>query len=466
MELRDYQLEAVIACHKASRLAVQAPTGSGKSWIIAQYIKELKKQDPGVTVVLSTGFNNLVFDLHKTLAMFDVKARVLIGRAATVCGRSGHSPENPLVPYTEDKKIQPKAMGCSQCISSCNYKPRVIPGEVLVTNHSMMAVLSEQIDSLDKAVIIVDEAHTLYNYISSYNEALVTLDHIKQLQLELVKKSLPAIKAKKLIDIATKGGITEELVKAAYGFFPDLVPEIDRAAQLLKAPANSLFKENLPEGFRVRRFVGEKFILRHKTLFFTATINGFHAKYLALTSKNILKVNSGKPKNSLLHTFKVGKQLPNKMHVRDLVSKRSDKRGLILSPSFADLQEYVGALPSNINKTDKPLAFTGNGILYGSRRLFQGVNIDDLNYIIITKLPFPIYNEEYVKWSEYVQRLMGISTWEITIAQVESDLIQAAGRLWRRPDQEGEIHIALYGMPYDRNVILSVAEFFNLKIVA
>lgn len=472
-KLRPYQLDAVVACHKApSRLAIQAPTGSGKSWIIAQYIQELKKKNPSATIILSTGFNNLVFDLYQTLngkyGDFHVKSRVLIGRAAAICGRTGVTPPDPNYPYTEDKNLRPAANGCSKCISSCGYKSTVRQGEVLITNHSMLAVLQDKIDNLEgEVVIIIDEAHTLYGYISSYNDITVKIDHIRQLQLELVKKSLSAVKVKKFLDIAKQSGMTAELVHAMGQMYPEIIPEIDRANALFKAPKKSLYLVEEKETFRVRRFVGEKFIPKHKTLYFTATLNDFHAKYLGLTSKSILKIKTNQPQTSILNSFTVEKLKPNLDYVVSLIESKKDLRGLILSSSFADLNSYIDQVSDEVYSTNKPTEFVKkSGILYGSRRLTQGVNIPDLNYIVITKLPFPVYNDEYQKWSKYVQTFMGISSWSITMAQVESDLIQSAGRLWRKPGQEGEIYIGFYGMNYDAQLKRAVSEFFNLKIAS
>lgn len=472
-KLRPYQLDAVVACHNApSRLAIQAPTGSGKSWIIAQYIQELKKKSPNATVILSTGFNNLVYDLHQTLSgkdgNFNVKNRVLIGRAAVICGRTGVTPPNISYPYTEEKNLRPAANGCSKCISSCSYKSTIFNGEVLITNHSMLAVLQDKIDSLEgEVVIIIDEAHTLYDYISNHNDATITTDHIRQLQLELVKKSLSAVKVKKFLDIAKQNGMTAELVNAMGQMYPDIVPEIDRAVALFKAPKKSLYLVEEKDSFRVRRFVGEKFIPKHKTLYFTATLNEFHAKYLGLTERSIIKIKTDQPQTSILNSFTVEKQKPNLDYVTDLIESKKDLRGLILSPSFADLNSYIDQVSDKVYSTNKPTEFIEkSGILYGSRRLTQGVNIPDLNYIVITKLPFPVYNDEYQKWSKYVQTFMGISSWAITMAQVESDLIQSAGRLWRKPGQEGEIYIGFYGMNYDTQLKRAVSEFFNLKIAS
>ena len=118
IELRDYQKDGVEYIVKSTRqplpVGIQAPTGSGKSFIILGACKRLLeagKKD----IWIVTGFNTLVWQLAESAKDFGLPYEVILGRSymnpAEECGGDCNA---PLFGDTPGSK-------CSNCKENFSY---------------------------------------------------------------------------------------------------------------------------------------------------------------------------------------------------------------------------------------------------------------------------------------------------------------------------------------------------------
>lgn len=111
MELREYQKEQLKFLRLNTGLVkgLQSPTGTGKSIVILTYIKECIENNKYKTIVLATGFNELVFQIADDARMLSLTPKVIIGAAH-------------LIPncYSEKTNFYPDFRFSKQPIGACS----------------------------------------------------------------------------------------------------------------------------------------------------------------------------------------------------------------------------------------------------------------------------------------------------------------------------------------------------------
>ena len=224
-KLRDYQrmqyqfIEDRIDI--ANVIGIEANTGSGKSITMLKFVKDwLNNPDHALSnVVISTGFNNLVFLMEKRCREFGLTPRILIGTKAINCPAymSDEDVAN-LVVFSENDKCrcgnEHKKLDMTTDDPSkkeCPYKRELYKqyineimnnvGQVIITNHSSLLVHQDKFKNC--SLLIIDEAHTFADFYESY------------LRLELDKGDLE---------------------------------QLDKAIDSLKPPMNMIVKMNMKNG--------------------------------------------------------------------------------------------------------------------------------------------------------------------------------------------------------------------------
>lgn len=98
---------------------------------------------------------------------------------------------------------------------------------------------------------------------------------------------------------------------------------------------------------------------------------------------------------------------------------------------------------------------TPNSVLVGSKSFWEGVDVvgEQLRLVIISKLPFPIYNDPIIKARE---RVAGAAAFHrVQLVDMLTDLRQGAGRLIRSKSDRGVVAILdsrVWEKPYGRHV--------------
>ena len=129
-----------------------------------------------------------------------------------------------------------------------------------------------------------------------------------------------------------------------------------------------------------------------------------------------------------------------------LCEEKDYKSGLILSTTIENVsnlkeQGNVGRYKVYTKINDFRDA-DGYKVLVGSRAMFQGIDIPEINFVAINKIPFETYDEEFKKRVVYLKKWASIDPWtDYSIPLVKNSLIQSTGRLWRGPDNFGSIAI-------------------------
>lgn len=87
--------------------------------------------------------------------------------------------------------------------------------------------------------------------------------------------------------------------------------------------------------------------------------------------------------------------------------------------------------------------YEGKKILIGSKALFQGIDIPNLDFVAMDKYPVPSYDEHEQKMQEFLSmKNSKFNPWtHRTIPLTVNDVIQGTGRLWRSVNSYGTIAI-------------------------
>ena len=136
IELRDYQKRQVEFIENKILgklpLALQSPTGSGKSFVMMQVAKNKldEMKNSNYNVVITTGFNNLVYQMAEDAEKFGIKPLIWMGKGHIQCGlkiekETGIFPTlNTHQAFTKDKKYHITDFTClnnATCKNKCLY---------------------------------------------------------------------------------------------------------------------------------------------------------------------------------------------------------------------------------------------------------------------------------------------------------------------------------------------------------
>lgn len=453
-------------------IGLESGTGSGKTVVFLEFTKNwLKKKDNLLSsVVVSTGFNHLVFDLEKRAAQHSLESIVLIGRGRANCpilveasgdlslkGRVFTETGDDYICGDSHKTMIP--IGNGKFVYECAaryaaYRAHVesvadSTGKLIITNHSSFLVYQQLLSKA--SLVIFDEAHTFANFYDSYRN--IELDHNDMLKIHtaleatdpvmraVIKKNinngvfpLPAKQLKTILECIKE----ENFSKTVESFFttkPGLGNYVEASAAGIKV--NRFYKffefDVLPkvvlasatlDSLTVRMFGGaNNYIYREKQQF----CDYKNSEFIAIPDDEF---------NNSLESF------------LDYVESHGKTSGLILSTTMVDVNKTMGYDGTHDFKMfrdrEEFQRYEGKKILVGSRSLFQGIDIPGLQFVALNKLPFPLYGDvaearnkfltdggknRFDPWSDY------------TVPIVENDIIQSTGRLWRNSESAGIIAI-------------------------
>ena len=469
--LRDYQKNQLGFIENridiADIIGLESPTGSGKTVTFLTFIKEwLEKPENHLSnVVISTGFNNLVFQLEERCLEMGLDAKVLIGTKACNC------PE-----LMKEKGLKPKVFTLTdkyRCgdkhkyldTSTNNWAHKVCPhtqdlyreyfqsimnnvGQVIITNHSSLLVHQDSL--INTSLLIIDEAHTFGMFYDSYlkleldKNDLTILDEainsIPSPMSTIIKMNLkrgaqlPAVQIDKICEQIEEGNVRAK-VKEFFETKPDRSNWIEKTS-------NSFTIDKFYRSFELK--------IKPKILLFSATLDDF-----TLNMFNVRKSNFYKEYKTFCDYSKSEFiAIPNedfKESLQKFIKYVNDKElnsGLILSTTIVDMNialKFDGfcnyKMFNNLKEFEK---FKGKKILVGSRALFQGVDIQDLDFVALNKIPFPTWDDKTRALQDYLTNggKNDFDPWkQFTIPKTENDIIQSTGRLWRSVNSKGVVSI-------------------------
>lgn len=490
-ELRDYQERQVEHCLDklftgvGSRVSIESPTGSGKSFTIMAladlFLSGALRGMSGRRVVVSTGFNNLVFQLANQFKEFGLPTQILMGAGKLNCPdvweRKG--PDSEYEPFTEldtyscDSTCKRNHPGksksvCSRWESAKASLPRLTQGGqgVVVTNHSMLAIAN---DNLRTDLLIVDEAHTFSTFYDSYMKTELSMR-----QLEMINRALELGESGNIILKIAKMQIQSgrQLKKQQVDeVLSRILEESDYNGQDLYSGDYTAIKNFLEierntstfsettvarDGSLAGSYI-EQFYTKFPsfggapTVILSATVDSYTLKMFDVPETyRYVQRNEGfvRYRNSIyLEMPDYGSVSKNAKEFL-LVSDRKQKHnGLILSTNNADVDAIVEMIETDQDLSDWQVFQTlpsfmrssaKRKVLVGSRRFFQGVDIQGLDFVCLTRIPFPLYDSRFQAWQNYHLSNGRTDIWnDLTKPIVINDIIQATGRLWRNANSRG-----------------------------
>lgn len=472
MILRDYQKSQIDFIKSridvANIVGVESPTGSGKTLVFMEFIKHwMNKPENHLTnVVISTGFNNLVFLMEKRAKEIGLDPIILIGTRAANCPVMMQAAGVEEKIFTETDEYRCGEVHKHLDISKVSANKKTCPyskdlyqrhfsaiknnaGQLIITNHSSLLIHQQSL--INTSLLIIDEAHTFSAFYDSY------------LKLELNKSDLMAIDNA----ICSISQPMQAIIKRNIGLgvtIPSV--QIDKICENIEDP---VLAEETKEFFSTKKSLGNYI----ETTPYQYTINKFYRSFELDIHPKIILFSATLDKFTL-NMFNVGHShiykefktfcdysksefiaIPNDdfkialLKFLDYVAKDDLISGLCLSTTITDMKTtltfdgYDGY--KMFTEIDKFQAYNkGKKILVGSRALFQGIDIPDLDFVCLNKIPFPTYDDKQRAFQEYLTNggKNGFDTWnQFTIPKTENDIIQSLGRLWRNPESKGIVSI-------------------------
>lgn len=462
IELRDYQKKQIEFLEKNNILrlpiAIESPTGSGKSVVILEYIKRIFEKSSNNKIVITTGFNNLVFDFYKKAKDFGLNPYVLIGYNLMKCTKYENS-EGMKNLFTNDPAERCSSRckrGCKNSINELKWEINTPGNKLIIMNHSSYLVNCIGVYSNFKPnITIVDESHTFKGMYESYLNTNITNAEIKFLKEATGNSSL--FKMFSALALREEGSvITREI--------------IDRLlVEIIKTKDNSLTKKNLM--YKLKSIYRTKFDnsnilhydceegLKKVTFYPSYDVKQGEIKYILFSATQDIFTRN---------MFGVPQSLFYKQRGLNIIDYSKSEYLIIKEKEFSDglrifLEECerndlkTGMIISTTNKNVDYLTKNGFGrykiyktidsferskeeykILIGSKALYQGIDIYGLDFVALNRIPFEKYDELYKKKTKYLKDIIKMDVWtEYLMPEVANNIIQISGRIWRRPGDKG-----------------------------
>ena len=445
MELRSYQKEQLNFLKSLkNRKVLQSPTGTGKSIVLLEYIKEVRGDYN--TIVLSTGFNNLVFQMYSD-------AKEIIGNDIQMVIGSNH-----LVPNRDGKIVYSTTVGddcsdcdksrCVKCAKDAVYDYLLRRKKIVITNHSY---LISHLNTINPDLVILDEAHTFPEFYRSSMQTEISgifFDEIRRYMTLNNPMSFTFCKTYKtgcpdrIIPV-----VFDDIIKnAKTAFSKTEMLELKREFKsVFTESKNTLFVEDESSFKRYNYFNRIKLESRGKSpdiVLSSATIDKYTMKMFGINKHEMYVQRL--PDDRYINSKFISCHYDYKDKIREVFeSEFIGKKGLILCTSNASVDYTVKELNGITEITRDLSTFAGmeTGVLVGSKALFQGINIRDLEFVILDKLPFDIYDKNFQTYCKFIKNTAKIDPWtEYTVPLMENSLLQALGRLWRKNDIENNIY--------------------------
>lgn len=471
IKLRDYQkiqldfIESRIDI--ADIVGIESPTGSGKTIVILEYIKKWfeKPENHLTNVIISTGFNTLVFLLEKRAKEMGLNPKILIGTKACNCPALMEDDDIESKVFTQSDQWRCGDKHKHLDITTKNWSQKVCPytqelyreyfqsiinnvGQVIITNHSSLLIHQESLSNT--SLLIIDEAHTFSMFYDSYLKLELdkydlenideAINSIPKPMSTIIKMNmqrcvdLPSVQINKICENIEDAG-TRSRAKEFFETKQDYSNWIERNN-------NSYSIDKFYRSFELK--------IKPKILLFSATLDNFTLNMFNVRQSNFYR----EYKTFCDYSQSEFIAIPNESFEKslkmflDYVNEKDLKSGLILSTTISDMNIALKYDNENGYKMFKDIKqfqeFEGKKILVGSRALFQGIDINDLSFVCLNKIPFPTWDDKTRAYQDYLtnQGKNDFDPWnDFTVPKTENDIIQSTGRLWRSIESKGIVSI-------------------------
>lgn len=485
MELREYQkrqLDFLVKHEDCDEVVgLESPTGSGKSFVIVNYITHLFNRHENLNVVITTGSNNLVFEFAATAKKWGLDPIIMVGNNLLTCYDNKDAGQifslnqdnwcSTIKKNSKVKDANGKLVLCDAC-KRCRY-PHLIStkakindftkNRLIITNHQ--AFLSHVFGSgmYHPDVVIVDEAHLFSTFYSNWKNTEITKEDIDK-----IFNCLKGKPQEKLFEIFLEKGdpIPQQLaikicdlIRINYKALPELKKWVEnlcsRIEQFTEKKSNEIFYDINKQHMKKIIFWNHYDIMQHsiKYRLFSATLDRFTRMMFGMDPDRFDYFYKERNLNLIDYTKSdayIYKLNDFNVALNNFIKKceeRQFKQGLILSTTLENV--------ANLKKQGKVGKYTvytalkdfreakGYKVLVGSRALFQGIDIPTIQFVMLNKIPFEQYDEEFKMKVNYLNTTIGIDPWtDYSIPFVNNTMIQTTGRLWRGPDDFGLVAIS------------------------
>ena len=486
MELRDYQIKQMEflkskVSNNSKKLfntncSLESCTGSGKSIVMLEFIKDYFSNHSGKKIFLSTGFNKLVFQIYETALDMGLPVTILIGRNRCLCKKRYDGFPKLSEVFTLDNTHTASAKKCASCeyvkTTECYYNYVIESIEnskenmLIITNHSTL-ILKEDFFYRNTIGGFIDECQTFGDFYESsmkievpYNELKSILWFIKRdsftsknsllvsaYELNMNKGTLTVDTMSKVLNMATSKKNRRGETLSVAKFFPTASNEVTKWASASNNDKSVYVHPQIEDGQHIGLLVDKFFIktnLPMNVCLVSATVDSYTKSIFSLNNpaNNYVETNCDIIDYSKSNCFIYDDFTMD--NIKKFISLQTKNHGLLLSTRL-DIVEEMKELSVidgyEIITSQEQFVDGEKQILVGSKSLFQGVDIQGINFVLINKLPFQRFDESYKKKMLYFDS-EGLKSYQYyTIPYTTNQCIQAMGRLWRRAGDYGNVAI-------------------------
>ena len=490
--LRDYQKSQLdfveSALEIANTVGLESPTGSGKTFVILELAKKWLENNPLSNVVISTGFNNLVFLMEERALQMELNPLILIGTQALNCPKEWEDKgiEEEFKPFTfnpvscgrkhhhlDIEHDDPSEKVCPFKINEYRELCRKISSEsgyVVITNHSTF-LAHQNLETFNNCdLLIVDEAHTF----SSFYDSWISLE-LEEKDIKEIEKAINKIKPP--MNMIIKRNIQngrplpqsqiDALVSKMSGRSKYLAKEFFETK-----PAPNNYIEIGNNSYKIHYFYRAFEMKRPKTLLVSATLDDFTTKMFGTREINIYRERKMFCDYSQSEFIAIPREDFQEAYLEflDYVDSKGLRRGLCLSTTIHDMNialsndGYLGF--RMIRDLDEFLESDPDEklILCGSRALFQGIDIPNLGFVCLNKIPFPNWDDKARAQQDYLTNFgkNSFNAWkDFTVPKTQNDILQSSGRLWRTKDSKGIVSIFDYRIERFSYIIKKCFDYYR-----
>lgn len=439
---------------------LESPTGTGKSIVFLEYVKNIMKEDK--IVVLTTGFNELVFQMKRDAISMGLDPVVIIGSGHLIpnCSKSGsfegfEFSENLISECSSCDMDDPRRNKCINCskVQIMRYLERPIK-KFIITNHSYFLVMKDYIKA---DIVIVDEAHTFGDFYMSNNTMSLNKKDVVLLEKYMSSvKSPTSMILKMTIDksmgINTK--LLENVGREMKMYFSSTDLEINSFVKKMEGIFAERAFDNYLE-YSNGEYIKTKFFSRFdlssptknpEIVITSATLDDYTLKMFSCENKNqVYKQREDRARYSQSYLVSVYDDFSNGLSsfYKDFRDSHNFNNGLILCTSNISVDNARSIFKKDFpdvkifSKSSEFKKYEGKKVLIGSKRFYQGVNIPGLDFVILDKLPFSVYDDKFKYYSYYIEKVTKENAWSgYTLPLMFNSLLQGIGRLWRKNDIE------------------------------
>lgn len=490
IKLRDYQEKQLAFLNKyadddtaargqvfSANISLMSPTGSGKSYVILKFIKDYFSKYSNKKIVISTGFNNLVKQFYETACECDIPAIILAGKGRCACSAKLKDNEQNLYDihnaFYPQRRHKCDPNDCYLCgrkdnPDKCLYtkvinKIKARGNLLIITNHSTLLANQALFQESTNGGFI-DECQTFADFYESHLRIEVPFHQLRQIYTYMQNDS--ALRRSPFSTVfrqaCLNGRLTPETInkvlplatskKSSYGnivklehVFPVIAKNMYDYAEVEPQTDNYIYPQIIDDehiGLVVDKFFD--FVdLANNYCIVSATVDTYTKSIFEIYEdyRNYEETECHTMDYEHSHFCLYNGMTPaNILHFIEMNKERD--HGMLLSTRL-DLLEKLGEKlgPYDIIDNKKDFVDGKKQILVGSRSLFQGVDIPEVEFVMLNKIPFSRYDEGYKKKMRFFENRGHQSFSFYTKPHTENALIQSMGRLWRKPGDSGNVAI-------------------------